>query len=232
MAFNPNNYKAPAAKKLPVILLLDVSGSMGGEKIDELYDSVVTMVDTFVDEQIKETIIDVSIITFGNEVILHTPYTSVTDLQKKGINKFKASGNTPLGVALTMAKDMVEDKDTTPSKIYTTPSVVLVSDGMPNDSWERPLDKFIKDGRTSRCQRFAVAIGNDVDRKMLEKFTGNPTLVFMAEGAKDIAGCFKKITMSISTRASSQNPNAIPRPSSAKFDNNPSAVGDDDDEYI
>ena len=34
---------------------------------------------------------------------------------------------------------------------------------------------------------------------MLEKFTGNPTLVFMAEGAKDIAGCFKKITMSIST---------------------------------
>ena len=229
MAFNPNNYKAPAAKKLPVILLLDVSGSMSGEKIDELYDSVVTMVNTFVDEQVKETVIDVSVITFGNEVILHTPYTSVVDLQKKGINKFNANGATPLGVALTMAKDMIDDKTTTPSNIYR-PAVVLVSDGMPNDSWKAPLDRFITDGRSAKCQRFAIAIGND--RKMLEEFTGDPALVFMAEGAKDISGCFQKFTMSVSTRASSQNPNAIPRPSSAKFDNNPSADGDDDDEYI
>ena len=231
MAFNPDRYSPPATKKLPVILLLDVSGSMSGEKIDELYDSVTTMVDTFVDEQVKETIIDVSIITFGNEVKLHTPYTSVVDLQKKGINKFNASGQTPLGVALTMAKDMIDDKSTTASNIYR-PAVVLVSDGMPNDSWKGPLDSFINDGRSAKCQRFAIAIGNDVDRKMLEQFTGDPSLVFMAEGAKDISGCFQKFTMSVSARASSQNPNAIPKPASAKFDNNPSSDSDDDDEYI
>ena len=126
---------------------------------------------------------------------------------------------------------MIDDKTTTPSNIYR-PAVVLVSDGMPNDSWKAPLDRFITDGRSAKCQRFAIAIGNDVDRKMLEEFTGDPALVFMAEGAKDISGCFQKFTMSVSTRASSQNPNAIPRPSSAKFDNNPSAEGDDDDEYI
>ncbi len=231
MAFNPDNYKAPAAKKLPVILLLDVSGSMNGEKIDELYDSVIAMVDTFVDEQVKETIIDVSIITFGDKVALHTPYTAVGDLQKQGINKFKANGMTPLGVALTMAKDMIDDKATTPSKIYR-PAVVLVSDGMPNDDWKGPLDRFINDGRSAKCQRFAIAIGNDVDRKMLEDFTGDPNLVFMAEGAKDISSCFQKFTMSVSTRASSQNPNAIPMPASAKFDTNPEGDADDDDEYI
>ena len=38
MAFNPAAYKAPVAKKLPVVLLLDVSGSMGGDKINTLYD--------------------------------------------------------------------------------------------------------------------------------------------------------------------------------------------------
>lgn len=37
MAFNPNNYKAPEVKKLPVILLLDVSSSMRGAKIDSLH---------------------------------------------------------------------------------------------------------------------------------------------------------------------------------------------------
>lgn len=230
MAFDPSSYKVRAPKKLPVILLLDVSGTMYGEKIDKLYDSVVAMVETFAEEQMKETMIDVSIITFGREVLLHTPYTPVVELWKKGVNRFKASGSTPLGVALTMAKDMIEDRDTTPSRIYR-PAVVLVSDGKPNDSWRGPLDNFIQNGRSAKCQRFAVAIGNDVDRNMLENFTGDPKLVYLAEGAKDISDCFKKVTMSVSTRASSQNPNEIPKPDSAKFDNNP-ADDEDDDEYV
>lgn len=231
MAFNANSYKAPAAKKLPVVLLLDVSGSMSGEKIEELYDSVIAMVDAFVNERVKETVIDVAIITFGEQVNLHTPYTSVEDLQRRGVSRFHADGNTPMGVALTMAKDMIDDKATTPSNVYR-PAVVLVSDGQPNDSWRGPLDSFIKNGRSAKSQRFAIAIGNDADRGVLEMFTGDPSLVFMAEGAKDISACFKKVSMSVSSRASSQNPNAIPTPASAKFDNNPAGDADDDDEYI
>ena len=230
MAFNPNNYKAPIAKKLPVILLLDVSGSMSGEKIDTLYDSTLEMIDTFVSEQINETIIDVSIITFGSTVELHTPYTSVVDLQRNGLHQFKASGMTPLGTALTMAKDMIDDKNTTPSNIYR-PAVILVSDGMPNDSWEVPLSNFITTGRSSKCQRFAIAIGNDVDENMLEKFTGDKSTVFLAENASDISRCFQKFTMSVSTRATSNNPNIISSQPSKTSDTNPSKNNDDDD-YI
>lgn len=231
MSFDPSKYKAPTAKKLPVILLLDVSGSMTGEKIETLYDAVVDMVKKFVEEEVKETIIDVSIITFGQSVDLHTPYTSVKDLQAKGINRFRASGATPLGVALTMAKDMIEDRETTPSKIYR-PAVVLVSDGQPNDSWKGPLNSFINDGRSSKCQRFAIAIGNDVDRKMLEKFTQNEDNVFFAEDAGDIVDCFQKFTMSVSVRAKSQNPNEIVTSQSITFDTNTSQDDDYDDEYI
>lgn len=231
MAFNPNNYKAPTAKKLPVVLLLDVSGSMSGEKINILYDSVVEMVNSFVAAQAKETIIDVSIITFGSKVELHTSYTAVADLQNKGISKFRADGMTPMGMALKMAKDMIDDKDTTPSNIYR-PAVVLVSDGQPNDSWEKPLDSFIKDGRSEKCQRFAIAIGKDADQKVLEKFTGNKANVFFAEDAADVAECFQKFTMSVSTRATSQNPNVVPTPSNVSFDNNAKQDTDDDDEYI
>ena len=231
MAFNPNNYKAPAAKKLPVVLLLDISGSMSGEKINTLYDSVVEMVDSFVAAQVKETIIDVAVITFGRKVELHTPYTSVVALQKSGINRFHADGMTPMGTALQMAKDMIDDKNTTPSNIYR-PAVVLVSDGQPNDSWQRPLDNFIRDGRSAKCQRFAIAIGNDADRNVLERFTGEKANVMFAEDASGMADCFQKFTMSVSTRATSQNPNVIPTPNNASFDNNPEQDTDDDDEYI
>jgi uncharacterized protein YegL len=230
MAFNPSSYKAPEAKKLPVILLLDVSGSMSGAKIDSLYDATVEMIETFAAAQAKEQIIDVAIITFGDEVKLHTRYTPVKDLQAKGIDRFRASGMTPMGTALRMAKDMIDDKQETPSRIYR-PAVVLVSDGGPNDDWKGPMDKFITDGRSAKCQRFAVAIGNDADRGVLERFTQDPAAVLFAEDAKDISEQFKTISMSVSTRASSQRPNDIPTPASApKFDNNTADNADDDEE--
>lgn len=237
MAFNPATYKAPVAKKLPVVLLLDVSGSMEGEKIDQLYDCVVEMVDSFVEQKLKETIIDVAIITFGAEVKLQSPcsenqpYVSVSDLQNHGISRFYADGMTPMGTALRMAKDLIEDKNYTPSNIYR-PAVLLLSDGKPNDSWRTPLDEFIKSGRSAKCQRFAIPIGNDADRSVLREFTGDDNSIFFAENALDIADAFQKFTMSVSMRATSRNPNSIPKVSTAHFDNNGAQDSDDEDEYI
>lgn len=229
MAFNPNNYKAPQAKKLPVILLLDVSGSMSGAKIDSLYDATIDMIETFAAAQAKEQVIDVAIITFGDSVDLHTRYTPVKDLQAKGISKFKASGMTPMGTALRMAKDMIEDKDTTPSNIYR-PAVVLVSDGAPNDEWRGPLDNFKNNGRSSKCQRFAVAIGNDADDQMLKLFAEDNEHFLLAENANDIVDKFKQISMSISMKAPSSINNNISTNGLA-FDNGSANKDDDDDEF-
>jgi uncharacterized protein YegL len=237
MAFNPAAYKAPVAKKLPVVLLLDVSGSMDGEKINTLYDCVVDMIESFVNQKMKETIIDVAIITFGAEVKLHSPcsdsqpYVPVSDLQAHGISRFCANGMTPMGIALRMVKDLIEDKSFTPSNIYR-PAVLLLSDGQPTDSWSVPLDNFIKSGRSAKCQRFAIPIGKDADRNVLRKFTGDDNNIFFAENAADIADAFQKFTMSVSMRAASHNPNAVPKVSNAPFDNNGTQDSDDDDEYI
>ena len=200
MAFNPNNYKAPEVKKLPVILLLDVSSSMQGAKIDSLYNATCDMIDTFVGAQLKEQSIDVAIITFGKEIKLHIPYTPVKEIQDKGLEHFVADGMTPMGTAIQMAKDMIDDKSVTPSRIYR-PAVVLVSDGEPNDDWRNPIAMFINDGRSSKCQRFAVAVGEKADRTVLETFTENPDNVFYAANASDLAACFKTVSMSVTTTA-------------------------------
>ena len=200
MAFNPNNYKAPEVKKLPVILLLDVSSSMQGAKIDSLYNATCDMIDTFVGAQLKEQSIDVAIITFGKEIKLHIPYTPVKEIQDKGLEHFVADGMTPMGTAIQMAKDMIDDKSVTPSRIYR-PAVVLVSDGEPNDDWRNPIAMFINDGRSSKCQRFAVAVGEKADRTVLETFTENPDNVFYAANASDLAACFNTGSMSVTTTA-------------------------------
>ena len=211
MAFDPSKYTVAKAKPLPVVLLLDTSSSMnaGGEqsKIAELDSAVRDMIKDFAHEEQLETEIQVSVITFGyNGVQLALPYTNASKVEMK---KLEAQGNTPLGTALRMAKDMIEDKETTPSRAYR-PLVILCSDGAPNDDWEGPMDNFIKDGRSSKCDRMAMAIGSDANEAVLKRFiegTENP--LFYAKDASSMHKFFKFVTMSVATRSHSQNPNVI-----------------------
>ncbi|MFI3230085.1 MAG: VWA domain-containing protein [bacterium] len=235
MALDLSNYQVQEPKALPVVLLLDVSGSMSGDKINCLYDATINMIESFANQILKETIINVSIITFGAGVAIHTPYTSVSLLRSNGITRFNADGMTPLGGALKLCKNMLEDKDETPSNIYR-PAIVLVSDGQPNDSgWEQRLEEFINSGRSSKCQRYALAIGADVDREMLKKFSSDESLLFEATEANDIVDSFEKITMSVSNRYNSVNPNDVSNLQSSlqgasQINNNPISSIDIDEE--
>lgn len=204
MAFDPNKFKvaAPVMRSLPVVLLLDVSGSMNGmcsdgkRKIDSLHEATVQMIDSFIDQELKETVIDVSIITFGASIELHTPYTPVSSLKNSCIQKFNASGGTPLGIALSMAKEMIEDPETTSRKSYR-PVVVLVSDGQPTDEWRQPMNDFLTTGRTQKCQRYSVAIGDEASTTdALRKFAQDEQALFIASDAADLADTFKKVSTS------------------------------------
>lgn len=208
--FDPSKFTAPKAKPLPVILLLDVSGSMSGDKIRNLNDAVRDMLNTFSDTENGETEIHVAIITFGAQVKLHQPLASTSTIQWQDLS---ADGMTPLGTALQMAKAMIEDKDVVPSRAYR-PTVVLVSDGGPNDTWEKPLNAFISDGRSAKCDRLAMAIGADADEAVLGKFIeGTSNQLFYAENAKQLRDFFKFVTMSVTIRTKSQTPNNVPEAS-------------------
>ena len=210
-SFDPSKFTAPKAKPLPVILLLDVSGSMSGDKIRNLNDAVRDMLHTFSDTENSETEIHVAIITFGAQVNLHQSLGSASTIKWQDLS---ADGMTPLGTALQMAKAMIEDKDVVPSRAYR-PTVVLVSDGGPNDSWEKPLNAFISDGRSAKCDRLAMAIGADADEAVLGKFIeGTSNQLFYAENAKQLRDFFKFVTMSVTIRTKSQTPNNVPEASS------------------
>jgi uncharacterized protein YegL len=210
MTFDPTIFTTTTAKPLPVIMLLDVSGSMGGEKIHSLNVAVKDMLETFRDSQSGEVEIHVAIITFGAQVGLHQPLAPSAEVSWRDLS---ASGGTPLGTALTMAKAMIEDKGVVPSRAYR-PTVVLVSDGCPTDSWQEPLKAFISGGRSSKCERMAMAIGADADEGVLGAFIeGSAHRLFYAENAKQLRDFFKFVTMSVTTRASSKTPQVTPEAS-------------------
>lgn len=207
--FDPTQFITPKAKPLPVILLLDCSGSMGGDKIRNLNDAVRDMIGAFTDNETSETEIHTSIITFGAAVKLQHPLSSAHEIKW---HELEAGGGTPLGTALKMAKAMIEDKEVIPSRAYR-PTVILVSDGQPTDEWESPLKAFVSEGRSSKCDRMAMAIGADADEIVLGKFIeGTKKPLFYAENAKQLRDFFKFVTMSVTSRTQSVNPNLLPEP--------------------
>ena len=235
MAFDPSKFKVSTSERfMPVVLLLDVSGSMDGDKINNLYTATVKMIETFAEEGKKEIPYKVAIITFGASVDYHTPYSDATKDLANNLSRFYANGMTPLGTALRMAKDLIEDKAETKFKWYR-PAVVLVSDGYPNDSWQGPLQDFISTGRTERCQRISMGIGDDADYTMLkefasedmEKISGTNKLCFKAENASDIVKVFKLISVSITASAES-NKKDFPTAKSSTHSAPPPA----DDDYL
>ncbi|MDB4542836.1 VWA domain-containing protein [bacterium] len=205
--FDPSKFTTHSAKPLPVVLLLDVSYSMSGDKIDNLNKAVEDMLKAFVREEKLETEILVAVITFGNEVNLHIPYKKASEIKWQSL---QPDGMTPMGTALEMAKAMIEDKNTTPSRAYR-PTIVLVSDGQPNDEWEGPLEDFISNGRSSKCDRMAMAIGSDADVNILNRFLkGTEHELFKAHNAHQLHEFFQRVTMSVSMRTQSKNPNVVP----------------------
>lgn len=196
----------------------------GTSKIQILNQAAREMIDSFSAEEKMETEFLVSIIVFGNNASLHLPPTAASSVKW---TEMTAGGCTAMGEAFKTAKAMIEDKDVVPSRAYR-PTVVLVSDGQPTDDWQGPLESLTTQGRSAKCFFMAMGIGEGPGTQVLERFISKtPTLaevngravpnsVFRAEDAEKIHEFFRKVTMSVTTRSQSQNPNAIPASTTAE----------------
>lgn len=208
------DYVYQTARTLPVILLLDSSGSMKEKnRIGVMNHAVREMLESFKNSSNPIASISVSIITFsGTAARIHLPLTTVDELDLDALQDMVANGNTPMGGAITQAKAMIEDKAQIPSRAYR-PTVVLVSDGKPNDPWEEPLRAFKEEGRSAKCYRMAMGIevepGSD-GYKVLESFASDAEQVFDGKDAAEIGKFFQYVTMSTTARIKSGDPNTVP----------------------
>lgn len=203
------------ARPLPVILLADVSGSMKQDgKIDALNEAVANMIATFAGEEAGRAEIQLAVITFGaGGAKVHRPLGPAVVGEWKPLTP---RGSTPLGAALELAKSLIEDRERIPSRAYR-PTLILLSDGQPTgpdgkptDEWRVPLEQLLASERASKAARFALAIGDDADVDVLSAFLADPTRqVFSATQARQIKQFFRWVTMSVTARSRSINPNTV-----------------------
>jgi uncharacterized protein YegL len=198
-------------RPLPVILLADVSGSMGEDgKIDSLNHAVGEMIRSFSLEAPDRAQIQVAVVTFGGGgAKLHT---RLADAACVSWTPMQASGMTPMGAAIGIANQLVEDRQAIPSRAYR-PAIVLVSDGEPNDDWESPLQALNASPRGSKADRFALGIGPDPGLTTLRAFLGDSSKqVLRAEDARQMQRFFQWVTMSVTMRSKSATPDSVYTP--------------------
>ncbi len=196
------------ARPLPVIVLADASGSMSESgKIEALNQALRDMIRTFATESRVRAEIQVGLITFGgNAAQLHLPLAPAHQITN--VEPIPAKGATPMGQAFELARDLLEDKETIPSRAYR-PAVILISDGLPTDDWKQAFNSFQASERAQKATRFAMAIGDDADEGMLAQFANDREApLFRAHEARDIHRFFRAVTMTVASRTLSSDPNA------------------------
>lgn len=203
-------FTVSAAKKMPVIILADVSGSMSVDgKIETLNRAIAEMISSFQEEEDARAEIHIAVVTFGRGgAKIHLPLQAASEVEWTDM---EAIGSTPMGEAFEVVTAIVEDKNQIASRDYH-PTIVLVSDGQPNDDWKQPLKELLDSPRASKALRLSMAIGEDADHEVLKEFLQNQQQdisVFRADEAHQIREFFRRVTMSVTSRSRSVSPNTI-----------------------
>lgn len=211
------NYMRKEGRALPVFLLVDVSGSMKGEKIETVNVALKEMINSFKKIENPKGVIELCIIAFGNRSVqVVKPLSKIADTDQF---EFSAEGDTPMGKVFEAVASMIEDYEVVSRRAYT-PTIVLISDGNPtdfagysatmpeNDIYEWEALKQLQNGtRSSKATRLAMGIGSDVDSRILKAFINNDSIpAIKARDNDTISKFFKWVTMSISVRSISVNP--------------------------
>jgi len=190
----------PPRRQLQVILALDCSGSMQGDRIASLNYALRTTLPELrkVAEENPEIDVRLRVLRFSTEAQWHVADpVPVADARWSDLT---AGGETSMGAAFRLIGEAL----TAMPGRQLPPVVVLASDGYPTDDFEAGLDAFFASDHAAAAIRLAIAIGGEADMEVLERFIRHPSLKpLRANNASDLVRHIKWATTAPVKTASS-----------------------------
>ena len=164
-----------ATRPLHFIWLCDCSGSMSVDgKIQALNNAIRQTIPLMREaaEDNPNATVYVRVLAFssGAQWLVSQP-TPMEDFQWQDL---RADGVTDMGKALSMLADQLKIPPMTDRAL--PPVLVMISDGQPTDDFGSGLRKLMEEPWGKKAARIAIAIGQDTDFEVLQKFIGNPEL--------------------------------------------------------
>jgi uncharacterized protein YegL len=224
-----------ATRPLHFIWICDCSGSMSVDgKIQALNNAIREAIPHMqkVAEENPNADVLVRAIKFSTGAQWHISQpTSVADFRW---NDLWADGVTDLGQALGMVAEQMRIPPMTDRAL--PPVLVLVSDGQPTDDYGAGLRSLMEQPWGMKAVRIAIAIGEDADHDVLQRFIGHPELKPLQANnsealVKHIRWVSTAVLQSASSPASQTREGAstavnVPVPIPADADPGPSSAAD------
>lgn len=165
---------AIANRPLRFFWVLDVSGSMAGQKIGSLNYCIREALPAMRDsaDENPHAAVEVRAMTFGSGYKWITP--SPVPLESFSWTDVSVSGITDMGAAMkAMAAEL--SVGNMPER-GLPPVIVLITDGRPTDDFDGGLKKLLDEPWGKRAVRVGIAIGDDADADVLKRFIDHPEI--------------------------------------------------------
>jgi uncharacterized protein YegL len=150
---NPSN-------RCPVILLLDTSGSMSGQPIEQLNRGLSAFIEDVQKDEQASLSVELAVVTFGGSPKLINNFQTVDEFEPPYLS---AEGSTPMGEAIDCALDLLQTRKTNYKEngvLYYRPWVFLITDGAPNNNspWQMAANRIKQAEAQRRVLFFTVAV--------------------------------------------------------------------------
>lgn len=220
--FDPWDVEVLPRRVMPLIFLVDTSGSMTGAKIASLNTAVREALNDVgeISRNNSDAQIKIAVLEFSSGT--NWMYPQPIDAESFVWQDLEASGLTSFGEALKELNEKLSKThgfmaEPTGSR---APAIILLSDGEPTDEYQHALEKIKGNSWFKVGVKVAIAIGDDANTNILAEFTGNIESVITVHTVDQL----KKIIHTVSVTASqvaSQSASV-----GAESENTPSGLSD------
>jgi uncharacterized protein YegL len=155
--------------RCPCVLLLDTSGSMQGEAIEELNRGLQMFRQELFNDSLSMKRVEIAIVTFGPVSVLQD-FTTADMFRPPTM---QAAGDTPLGAAVGRGLNLLKHrKDVLRNngiKLFR-PWIFLMTDGAPTDNWQH-LPQVIRAGEENKSFSFFALGVHNADFTVLKQLS-------------------------------------------------------------
>jgi uncharacterized protein YegL len=157
--------------RVPICLVLDVSGSMAGSPIEELNKGVKLFFDAIKLDEVAQYAAEICIVTFGDTVVKKLDFMSI---DRQDIPTLYPAGTTPMGGGVTLGLDLLEARKEDYKRAgvdYYQPWMVVMTDGEPTDDISSAASRIKDLVSAKKLTVFPIAIGDSANLSTLAKLS-------------------------------------------------------------
>jgi uncharacterized protein YegL len=154
--------------RCPCILVLDTSGSMHGEPIQELNEGIKLFYQAIENDEIARWSVEIGIVTFSYDAHVHSQINSIEGPVPPTL---QAGGSTSLGQGIELSLGILDERKRIYQQSgisYYQPWMVLMTDGEPTDEWKYASDRVHQLSKQKKLSFFGIAVGDAANMEILK----------------------------------------------------------------